>query len=111
MKLDRILEVATGRVDRLIENLRVKRYHREDVAEGDNRRTVVVYCLNMVGDAVRDLLDLRLRGGSGRLGAYGAQAVSNLGPQRTDADQALGRHRERDRSGYEMGGFFSWTIF
>ena len=38
--------------------------------------TVVVYCLNMVGDAVRDLLDPRLRGGSGRLGAYGAQAVS-----------------------------------
>ena len=38
--------------------------------------TVVVYCLNMFGDAVRDLLDPRLRGGSGRLGAYGAQAVS-----------------------------------
>ena len=38
--------------------------------------TVVVYCLNMVGDAVRDLLDPRLRGGSGRLGAYGAQAVA-----------------------------------
>ena len=37
--------------------------------------TVVVYCLNMVGDAVRDLLAPRLRGGSGRLGAYGAQAV------------------------------------
>ena len=31
--------------------------------------TVVVYCLNMFGDAVRDLLDLRLRGGGGRLGA------------------------------------------
>ena len=39
--------------------------------------TVVVYCLNMVGDAVRDLLDPRLRGGGGRLGAYGAQAVRN----------------------------------
>ena len=39
--------------------------------------TVVVYCLNMVGDAVRDLLDPRLRGGSGRLGAYGAQAVGS----------------------------------
>ena len=25
--------------------------------------TVVVYCLNMFGDAVRDLLDPRLRGG------------------------------------------------
>ena len=34
------------------------------------------------------VVDLRLRGGSGRLGAYGAQAVSNLGPQRTDADHA-----------------------
>ena len=31
--------------------------------------TVVVYCLNMFGDAVRDLLDPRLRGGGGRLGA------------------------------------------
>ena len=41
--------------------------------------TVVVYCLNMVGDAVRDLLDPRLRGGSGRLGAYGAQAVGKAG--------------------------------
>ena len=41
--------------------------------------TVVVYCLNMVGDAVRDLLDPRLRGGSGRLGAYGAQAVAKGG--------------------------------
>ena len=30
--------------------------------------TVAVYCLNMVGDAVRDLLDPRLRGGGGRLG-------------------------------------------
>ncbi len=41
--------------------------------------TVVVYCLNMVGDAVRDLLDPRLRGGSGRLGAYGAQAIGKAG--------------------------------
>ena len=31
--------------------------------------TIVVYCLNMFGDAVRDLLDPRLRG---RLGRYGA---------------------------------------
>ena len=30
--------------------------------------TIVVYCLNMFGDAVRDLLDPRLRGGVGRLG-------------------------------------------
>ena len=30
--------------------------------------TVLVYSLNMFGDAVRDLLDPRLRGGGGRLG-------------------------------------------
>ncbi|MDE0229580.1 MAG: ABC transporter permease [Spirochaetaceae bacterium] len=33
--------------------------------------TVTVYCLNMFGDALRDLLDPRLRGGSGRIGATG----------------------------------------
>ena len=37
--------------------------------------TIVVYCLNMFGDAVRDLLDPRLRGGSGRLGADAAKSV------------------------------------
>ena len=37
--------------------------------------TVVVYCLNMFGDAVRDLLDPRLRGGGGRLGADRATPV------------------------------------
>jgi len=37
--------------------------------------TVVVYCLNMFGDAVRDLLDPRLRGGAGRLGADRGAAV------------------------------------
>ena len=31
--------------------------------------TIVVYGLNMFGDAVRDLLDPRLRGGGGRYGA------------------------------------------
>ena len=35
--------------------------------------TVTVYCLNMFGDALRDLLDPRLRGGSGRIGATGTQ--------------------------------------
>ena len=30
--------------------------------------TVTVYCLNMFGDAVRDLLDPRLRGQVGRFG-------------------------------------------
>ena len=37
--------------------------------------TVTVYSLNMFGDAVRDLLDPRLRGGVGRLGAAGASSV------------------------------------
>ena len=34
--------------------------------------TIVVYSLNMFGDAVRDLLDPRLRGGGGRFGGGGA---------------------------------------
>ena len=33
--------------------------------------TIVVYSLNMFGDAVRDLLDPRLRGGQGSYGAAG----------------------------------------
>ena len=33
--------------------------------------TIVVYSLNMFGDAVRDLLDPRLRGGQGSYGAVG----------------------------------------
>ena len=37
--------------------------------------TIVVYCLNMFGDAVRDLLDPRLRGGGGRLDADAASAI------------------------------------
>ena len=37
--------------------------------------TIVVYSLNMFGDAVRDLLDPRLRGGGGRLGADAAGSV------------------------------------
>ena len=31
--------------------------------------TITIYSLNMFGDAVRDLLDPRLRGGGGHLGA------------------------------------------
>ena len=31
----------------------------------------------MFGDALRDLLDPRLRGGVGRMGAYGAKSVKN----------------------------------
>ena len=38
--------------------------------------TIVVYSLNMFGDAVRDLLDPRLRGGGGRLGADAAGSSS-----------------------------------
>ena len=34
--------------------------------------TVTVFSLNMFGDAVRDLLDPRLRGGAGRLGSHAA---------------------------------------
>ena len=37
--------------------------------------TIVVYCFNMFGDAVRDLLDPRLKGGVRRMGAYGAKSV------------------------------------
>ena len=37
--------------------------------------TITVYSLNMFGDAVRDLLDPRLRGGVGRLGIHGAKSV------------------------------------
>ena len=37
--------------------------------------TFVVYSLNMFGDAMRDLLDPRLRGGGGRLGADAARSV------------------------------------
>ena len=37
--------------------------------------TIVVYCLNMFGDAMRDLLDPRLRGGGGRLGTDGSRSV------------------------------------
>ena len=37
--------------------------------------TIVVYSFNMLGDALRDLLDPRLRGGGGRLGADAARSV------------------------------------
>ena len=37
--------------------------------------TIVVYSFNMFGDALRDLLDPRLRGGGGRLDADAARAV------------------------------------
>ena len=41
--------------------------------------TVVVYSFNMFGDAVRDLLDPRLRGGVGRMGAHGGKALQKAG--------------------------------
>ena len=37
--------------------------------------TITIFSLNMFGDAVRDLLDPRLRGGVARMGAYGAKSV------------------------------------
>ena len=37
--------------------------------------TIIVYSLNMFGDAVRDLLDPRLRGGGSRLGATAVTSV------------------------------------
>ncbi len=37
--------------------------------------TIVVYCFNIFGDAVRDLLDPRLKGGVRRMGGYGAKSV------------------------------------
>ena len=37
--------------------------------------TIVVYSFNMLGDALRDLLDPRLRGGGGRLAGSGAPSV------------------------------------
>ena len=46
--------------------------------------TIVVYSLNMFGDAVRDLLDPRLRGSGGRLGADAPRSV-----QKTIKERAL----------------------
>ena len=52
--------------------------------------TIVVYCLNMVGDALRDLLDPRLRGGGAVAGGgIGARAAERA----TEALQKLERSR------------------
>ena len=51
--------------------------------------TLVVYCLNMVGDALRDLLDPRLGGGGGVAGGVGARAAERA----TKALQRLERSR------------------
>ena len=40
--------------------------------------TVTVYCLNMVGDAVRDLRDPRLRGTAGRYGGARSRRTTEL---------------------------------
>ncbi len=51
--------------------------------------TIVVYSLNMFGDAVRDLLDPRLRGAVGRLGAprqVGSGSISTAGGQPVTGD-------------------------
>ena len=44
--------------------------------------TITVYSLNMFGDALRDLLDPRLRGGVGGLGARGAKLAKKAKGQR-----------------------------
>ena len=52
--------------------------------------TLLVYCLNMVGDALRDLLDPRLRGGGGaQAGGVGTRAAERA----TKALQKLERSR------------------
>ena len=50
--------------------------------------SLVVYGINMLGDAMRDLLDPRLRGGIGGLGGYGA----------TKAMKALEKKRAKRRA-------------
>ena len=40
--------------------------------------TITVYCFNMFGDAVRDLLDPRLIGGAGRLGAHRTEGARSV---------------------------------
>ena len=51
--------------------------------------TIVVYGINMFGDAVRDLLDPRLRGGGGRYGASKRSSGSN----RSDRSRRAGVRR------------------
>ena len=47
--------------------------------------TIVVYSFNMLGDAMRDLLDPRLRGGVGRMGAYGTKSVEKAAKKKPAA--------------------------
>ena len=61
--------------------------------------TIVVYSLNMFGDAVRDLLDPRLRGGGGRLGAGAAAEHGCAG-----VDQRIVHYRRRTTETGANGG-------
>ncbi len=50
--------------------------------------TLVVYCLNMFGDAVRDLLDPRLRGGGGGAGLGGGMSARAIEGARRALEKA-----------------------
>ena len=59
--------------------------------------TVVVYCLNMFGDAVRDLLDPRLRGSGGSGGSAAGLGTGGMSARAIEgARRALAK---ADRSG------------
>ena len=57
--------------------------------------TIVVYCLNMLGDALRDLLDPRLRGAGGASsgGSYGRVAARDATRALQRAEQRMQRRR------------------
>ena len=57
--------------------------------------TIVVYCLNMVGDALRDLLDPRLRGGGGVAGGVAGGAGARAAERATRALRKLERKDSR----------------
>jgi len=50
--------------------------------------SLVVYGINMFGDAMRDLLDPRLRGGMGGMGAYGTEKAKKALAKKTKKDRA-----------------------
>lgn len=51
---------------------------------------IVVYGINMFGDAVRDLIDPRMRGGSGRFGVQIKRKTKDAEPMKDDAAVATG---------------------
>ena len=51
---------------------------------------LVVYCLNMLGDTLRDLLDPRLRGASGRMGSRGISRVATRNARGTGRKERAG---------------------